>query len=1413
MAISLADNFSYSGAKPNFERDSYTTLADMVNVNENNLPAVFVGVCLETGKAYLFNKSNEIDPVLGKWREFAGNSVDSVRKTDNLETFEPMYEGEIVQFIGQTDEHYHQGYFYQLQEVIVESELTSRYVSESISNIQVDKTTFEEYTQLQEDANLRFDFALVDENRTWTLDGEPVADISVYGVTYEGEPTIGDTIFLNYTAGSSSIEWKDIDVQRNGSEEQIRDIVAEHNVSPTAHENIVSSLNDYIANVEAEKQDKLKEGENITIEEDGTINAIVDPGTRDYNELENKPAIDGVTLTSATTKEDLGLGGIFVFKGTVADLTELEAIENPSQGDTYYVTSEEGQYSWSGTEWAPIGSSVSVNIDKSLKGTGSEASPIGLSDKTQAALIVPDTTTMTPISSVEFDMNSTDYYRFLTIPNTYRTLSELNGTAIFRITITGTGINSTIEGVVYLRQRISEAPYVVMRHKSGTKSAAYTGARYMRLVYPKALKNTGDWAFDLRPYNTTARHVKVEVFKTEPNFVWNNGEIGTYTSTLQSYTSLVLYTNEGIIGSSNLYWNANTATSAGYVSSYLPKFVSGGTMPLCGEQIPAHSLTYMSSDGHVYPASNLIREIDPEFGIQLCEVTTKVNAAIAYTSLRQKEVVTSLTQIPHGTLTRGAPCYFRCIVNNGKIYSDNYVTTEITPNYTWYYIGVASSATAIMVDTTQSFFVTMNANNEMYLLNGKHFDAYTKKETDDLIELIQAGSDVRDIVKNYEELINYPVDQLKNRDVIELLEDELHEGTATYYRWIIDEENPQGHWVYLGERGPYYTKSQTRNLIRDAVAAEAAIRQDEDAKLDAKISGLAKYGVHRPHQFNIPEPENVEEGTLLFIENPALEYKGAVTSSELPESAHEGEYYLVDEVKYAVWENAQWVYYDVTPNTETLSTKYDLYINVRNVQYYGYNITSETYHPYGTSVIYAQDTKEYSPIYLMYPGVDNVQQSGAIIYSKNINRITQVASTVAPYAYKDESGVIYYWTEKIEDYETGQVELPGMRDSTHELVYNYNEEEEIYEINPIIGINRENNSVSDSEDNVYTRFTEADKLYSCFEYNGEKIWILGDANSESFSPLDKYVYILNSSNILEISEMNVEDYDATTKTVAIEEGNSYTYTDDPKVLDIFDCEGVLDRSTDIFTMEWKPLSNYGGSGKATADKVEYHNPSYPTVEAALDKLLYIAPVITKFSINAPTELEVGDTKSTTTLSWTWNKAIKTQSLNQGIGSLETNVRSYTYNTPITSNTTFRLTGSDDTTEVYKDASVTFKKYYYYGTSLSETLSDADIRALASSRTGGRAWASSNQTLSAREFNCTPTEAGTPGEDGFYAYFVVPTEYAKSSYKVTVNGQPNSGYLRTTKANYTNEYGIVIPMTIFRFMKDNKLTTTYTIGVL
>ncbi len=75
MALSFSDNIGYSGTRSNFERDYYATIADMVAVKKTKMPTMFIAMCGETGKAYLYNKSNEVDETLGLWRELgAGNT-------------------------------------------------------------------------------------------------------------------------------------------------------------------------------------------------------------------------------------------------------------------------------------------------------------------------------------------------------------------------------------------------------------------------------------------------------------------------------------------------------------------------------------------------------------------------------------------------------------------------------------------------------------------------------------------------------------------------------------------------------------------------------------------------------------------------------------------------------------------------------------------------------------------------------------------------------------------------------------------------------------------------------------------------------------------------------------------------------------------------------------------------------------------------------------------------------------------------------------------------------------------------------------------------------------------------------------------------------------------------------------------
>ena len=79
--MKITENFEYIGTSQNFERDNYLTLAEMKAVVDKRMPDIFTATCKETGKFYIYNKSNEIDETLGKWRELSLGSDDYVTKT------------------------------------------------------------------------------------------------------------------------------------------------------------------------------------------------------------------------------------------------------------------------------------------------------------------------------------------------------------------------------------------------------------------------------------------------------------------------------------------------------------------------------------------------------------------------------------------------------------------------------------------------------------------------------------------------------------------------------------------------------------------------------------------------------------------------------------------------------------------------------------------------------------------------------------------------------------------------------------------------------------------------------------------------------------------------------------------------------------------------------------------------------------------------------------------------------------------------------------------------------------------------------------------------------------------------------------------------------------------------------------
>ena len=83
------------------------------------------------------------------------------------------------------------------------------------------------------------------------------------------------------------------------------------------------------------------------------------------------------------------------------------------------------------------------------------------------------------------------------------------------------------------------------------------------------------------------------------------------------------------------------------------------------------------------------------------------------------------------------------------------------------------------------------------------------------IDAITSSSDVKDIVGTYTELQNYDTSTLGNDDIIKVLQDSTHSDAMTYYRWIITGET--GTWQYIGQEGPYYTKSEIDTTLQNYV--------------------------------------------------------------------------------------------------------------------------------------------------------------------------------------------------------------------------------------------------------------------------------------------------------------------------------------------------------------------------------------------------------------------------------------------------------------------------------------------------------------------------------------------------------------------------------------------------------------------
>lgn len=83
MALQIGDNFNYQGQKPNFERDSFDSFAEMKAFPVTSVDDGHISYCAEDGRHYVFNSANDEDAITGRWRQLSGDAnVDPATATD-----------------------------------------------------------------------------------------------------------------------------------------------------------------------------------------------------------------------------------------------------------------------------------------------------------------------------------------------------------------------------------------------------------------------------------------------------------------------------------------------------------------------------------------------------------------------------------------------------------------------------------------------------------------------------------------------------------------------------------------------------------------------------------------------------------------------------------------------------------------------------------------------------------------------------------------------------------------------------------------------------------------------------------------------------------------------------------------------------------------------------------------------------------------------------------------------------------------------------------------------------------------------------------------------------------------------------------------------------------------------------------
>lgn len=334
---------------------------------------------------------------------------------------------------------------------------------------------------------------------------------------------------------------------------------------------------------------------------------------------------------------------------------------------------------------------------------------------------------MTPIRTFEWDVSDANYRPIYTIANTGLTYINLDVTVAYRITITGTNINGVVD-VVDRWHNPASYPITSMFCRTLSTAAATTGLRYLRAVYPtSSYVNKASYPLgqEIAMYNTTARHVKVEVFKDNSQVTWNttkpSGSIYV-NSTYNGNSVMNAYDTRGWRFRQPVQMQASGASYASYISDYEPVTVGVNDLKSSGTALTAGHMAFLAEDGKVYDISNTTQSIamgPSKIGYMNSNVNANTVISSTYWRAITRLGATQFGYFRHDTVALGDRLFLRCTMDsNGKIHSGNYLAKSMSAGYTWMPFGYARSATTAYVDTRHPIFYTINSNGKLTHING-----------------------------------------------------------------------------------------------------------------------------------------------------------------------------------------------------------------------------------------------------------------------------------------------------------------------------------------------------------------------------------------------------------------------------------------------------------------------------------------------------------------------------------------------------------------------------------------------------------------------------------------------------------------------------------------------------------------------